>query len=364
MKKLCYTTYDFFLDVDYPIVKELNRHYDLYWIIFSKISPEQRFSFEEVAEYSKENNIQFEFNRIETRYRSPKHLKKSFFFTLRIRKLKADIYYFQEFTDPFIPVFAKIFLSTKKIIVGIHDVENHRKDNSIFRRLTKFFYVNAFNNYHIFSEYQKSVFLRPHSSKNVLMARLCLKDFGSAKRNNSFKGINFLFFGLIEYYKGVDYLIKAANLLGDENYEFTVTIAGYTKDFVPYQKLIKDLSRFKLSIKIVPNNEIADLFINSDYLVLPYRDVTQSGPLKIAYNYGVPVIASNFPGFQEYIEDGHNGYLFEANNYMALYKVMKTVILLTDKEREDMRMQLKSFVESELKLEKIIGQYVDFFERI
>ena len=37
--------------------------------------------------------------------------------------------------------------------------------------------------------------------------------------------------------------------------------------------------------EVISEDEIADLFNNADYLMLPYRDVTQSGPLLIAYYF-------------------------------------------------------------------------------
>ena len=364
MKKLCYITYDFFLDVDYPIVRELNKQYKVYWIVFSRISPEQRFTQEEVIEYAKKNNIDLEIIKVTSRFRSLKHLINSFYCTLRLRRLKADIYYYQEFTDPYIPLFARLFLRTKKIVVGIHDVTNHKKDNSLFRRLTKTFYINAFKNYHIYSESQKQTFLLNHPKKNILMARLTLKDFGPAKKITASEKTNFLFFGAIEYYKGLDYLIEAANLLAKEFDNFTVTIAGYAKDFSPYNKLIRNPSYFNLIIKVIPNDEIADLFVNSDFLVQPYRDVTQSGPLKIAYNYNLPSIASDFPGFREYIKDGITGYLFEPKNYLALYEVMKTVLKQSGEVRLEMKNNIKLFSEKELQLDQIIGQYTNFFEKL
>ena len=43
--------------------------------------------------------------------------------------------------------------------------------------------------------------------------------------------------------------------------------------------------------------------------MLPYQDVAQSGPHMIAYNYNLPVIASDIEGFAERVEDGENSFL-------------------------------------------------------
>ena len=52
--------------------------------------------------------------------------------------------------------------------------------------------------------------------------------------------------------------------------------------------------------------------------MLPYQDVAQSGPHMIAYNYNLPVIASDIDGFAERVEDGVNGFLFRVNDKESL----------------------------------------------
>jgi glycosyltransferase involved in cell wall biosynthesis len=364
MKTIVYISYDFFLDVDYPILPELSKQYELFWIVFTKFSLTPRFTYQEIKEFALKHSILLEIYEINTRFRNPKQLVEKFKFTLWLKKLNADFYYFNSFADPYLPVLVKLFLKKKKVVVAIHDVANHQNTNSISRRLFNAFCFSVFKNYHIFSLHQKEIFLKNHPKKNILLARLCLKDFGPSKINKTNTKINFLFFGVIQYYKGVDCLIRATNLLAQDFKNFTVTIAGYCDDFSSYQNLIQNPSFFKLNINVVPSNEIATLFKNADFLVLPYRDVSQSGPLKIAYNYNIPVIASNFPGFNEYIINGVNGYLFEPNNSNALYEVMKSVLCQTSEETDKIKSNLKEFVEQELKLENIIAKYIGFFETL
>jgi len=54
--------------------------------------------------------------------------------------------------------------------------------------------------------------------------------------------------------------------------------------------------------------------------------VSQSGPTKIAFNYNLPIIASNLPGFSDEILEGVNGYLFEPGNVEDLVCVMAHAI--------------------------------------
>jgi glycosyltransferase involved in cell wall biosynthesis len=195
------------------------------------------------------------------------------------------------------------------------------------------------------------------------MARLSLKDFGPAVMSNGSKK-NFLFFGVIQYNKGVDFLIEAANMLAEEYSGFTVTIAGKCDDFEPYRQKIKHPGVFNLIIKVVPNSDIPALFGNASFLVLPYRDVTQSGPLQIAFNYNIPVIASDFPGFREYIIPGETGLLFEPNNPKSLYEVMKTALNYSEDKIVQIKKTQAEFVTREISNGNIGHRYVEFFEKL
>jgi hypothetical protein len=68
----------------------------------------------------------------------------------RIRKVKADIYYFEAFFDPYMPLLCKLLLKTEKIVIGIHDVIPHQKFRSRIARISEEFYFSRFRNYHFF----------------------------------------------------------------------------------------------------------------------------------------------------------------------------------------------------------------------
>ncbi len=93
-----------------------------------------------------------------------------------------------------------------------------------------------------------------------------------------------------------------------------------------YQPLIKYGDAFELDIRRIEESEIPKLFGESHYLVLPYKSVTQSGPLRIAYGYNVPVIASDLDGFKESVVEDVTGLLFSEGDIDSLYSVMRSTI--------------------------------------
>ena len=79
----------------------------------------------------------------------------------------------------------------------------------------------------------------------------------------------------------------------------SLTIAGKGNAWSDCQKRIKHNDLFNLKIRFVDNAEIPDLFSTHHFLVLPYRDATQSGPLLTSLFYGLPIIAPNFGCFSD-----------------------------------------------------------------
>jgi glycosyltransferase involved in cell wall biosynthesis len=114
-----------------------------------------------------------------------------------------------------------------------------------------------------------------------------------------------LFFGQIAPYKGLDILIEAMPRVAAAIPDARLIIAGKSKrgfeshwDHV--RRRITDLgldARVVIMDHFIPDEQVAELFRAADALVLPYRDIYQSGPLSLANRFGVPVIATRVGSF-------------------------------------------------------------------
>jgi glycosyltransferase involved in cell wall biosynthesis len=56
----------------------------------------------------------------------------------------------------------------------------------------------------------------------------------------------------------------------------------------------------------------------ADLLVLPYRDIFQSGVLFLGYRYGLPVVATDVGSFREDVVEGRTGFLCPPENASEL----------------------------------------------
>ena len=134
-----------------------------------------------------------------------------------------------------------------------------------------------------------------------------------------------LFFGRIEAYKGLRYLIEAVRLLKKDGVDVKVIIAGTGSDLACHRQEVITESSFELLDRYIDKEEIADLFARADIAVMPYTDATQSGVAAIALNYRCPVIATDVGSLAEMVRNGVNGVLVPPRNPEALADAIRSV---------------------------------------
>lgn len=145
--------------------------------------------------------------------------------------------------------------------------------------------------------------------------------------------VNFLFFGTISKYKGIEILGEAYKKVSEDLDNVTLTIAG-SGDFSKYEEYFKDSENVNIYNRWIGNEEVESFFASkSVVVVLPYLDATQSGVIPVCISYGVPVIASNTGGLVQQLNDYETGILVQAGNSEELAEVM--IHLATDKEEAE-----------------------------
>ncbi|MEO1433931.1 MAG: glycosyltransferase family 4 protein [Bacteroidota bacterium] len=124
------------------------------------------------------------------------------------------------------------------------------------------------------------------------------------------KGINFnlrsfpekaklLFFGRVGHYKGVDLLIEAIQQV-DPNLFEELIIAG---DHLSSVNFKADYPKVTWIKKWLSEAEMVDLINQSDVLVLPYREATQSGVITIGISAALPMICTRSGGIPEQLNE-------------------------------------------------------------
>ena len=364
MKKIAWLTSNNFIDVDLPILSSINSNYIISWNIIVLKNRIENYDLTSLKMNLKSKFLDIHISKI-------KYRKRSFFtffnlsiFLYKIKKSSPDIVYVNCELEPFLPFLLRFFFKPENVIIAIHDVKPHNGIPKIFH-IFLFFKIKLFSNFHLFSNTQNNIFESRYKNKNIFLIPLFLNNFGNSIVKPNENLVQFLFFGTIREYKGLDILIHAVNKLA-VCYKglFKLKISGHCDNWSFYQKLILDNDVFDFLIEKVPNEKIADLFCQSHYIVLPYKDVTQSGPLMLSFNYAIPAIASNLPGFQEYIQDKDNGFLFESENIDELFDIMSQIIEKNHIIYKNMKENLENYVKFNFELKEVIKMYDNMFHLI
>jgi glycosyltransferase involved in cell wall biosynthesis len=101
-----------------------------------------------------------------------------------------------------------------------------------------------------------------------------------------------LFFGLIRPYKGLDVLLEAWRRV--EHGNARLWVVG-----MPRMPVRVDTPRTDAALRFVTGPELAATFRAADLVVLPYREIDQSGVLYTALAFGKPLLLSAVGGFPE-----------------------------------------------------------------
>lgn len=273
----------------------------------------------------------------------------SYFFSLiklfyYVFKFKPKIIHFQWFKIPFIDLLflikIKIIKPRIKIILTVHNLLPHDTSMNIFYNIiyklidykifhsnkTKIQYIKNFNVKKI--NKINSLFIVEHPMLNLRnliynqnqFNKTYTKLFYELKKENVFI---FSVLGFISYYKGVDLIIeswKKSKILYN-NPNVLLIIAGkpsYNIEVIKDTNIIYDL-------EFITNEKYLSYLKLTDVLLLPYREISQSGVLAAAINEKIPVLVSNAGGLNEILSYGKVGWSVPKNNQHKLQLKMEKI---------------------------------------
>jgi glycosyltransferase involved in cell wall biosynthesis len=127
-----------------------------------------------------------------------------------------------------------------------------------------------------------------------------------------------LFFGRLEYYKGLDVFIEGCEIAARSLPGLRAMIAGRGSDLERARGAMTMPQMFEIRAGFIPDEVLPSVFGESSVVVLPYREASQSGVVPLAFQNGRPVIASSVGGLAEAVDDGVDGLLVPPEDPRAL----------------------------------------------
>jgi glycosyltransferase involved in cell wall biosynthesis len=117
-----------------------------------------------------------------------------------------------------------------------------------------------------------------------------------------------LFFGNVRRYKGLDVLIDALPEAIRRAPHILALVAGeFYENVDTYRSRIREreVSEYvRIDDRYIPTEDVATYFSAADVVVHPYRSATQSGVVRTAQAFGVPVIGTDVGGLAADIGSG------------------------------------------------------------
>ena len=234
----------------------------------------------------------------------------------------------------------------KVVVLTVHNVNTEKRDNkdSALNRLTLRIQYRLADHLFVHTEKMKQELI---SEFGVRPSRISVIPMGinnlapqtdltpdEAKRRLGLRQDEkaILFFGRITPYKGLEILVEAfqKNLPSADNYRLIVagrpeeaTAATY---WVPIREALGaevQEGRVLLRAEHIPDAETELYFKAADVLVLPYRDIYQSGILFLGYSFGLPSLAADVGSLRDEMVEGRTGFLFEPEDPTDLARAIE-----------------------------------------
>lgn len=348
--RVIYYSQTFFSDCDFPLIRELQqRKLSLFYFMpinqylkkqgivdIKELKP--RLGIYKASEFE-EFEIYRDYINLDQIYllNIPKGTRRIYqkifwvYVFIKMVLLKADIFHFTWQLSGFEKILYK--LPYKKVMT-VHDPISHSCVTDINEEKDRIKAFSQANSYILLSQALVNDFCLKYtiSPKKITLSKM--GEFEHLryvrKEEIDMKKPYILFFGQITTSKGLEYLCEAMCKVHPKHPEVNLLIAGRGQmyfDFTPYQ----DLEYIVLNNKYLSVSEISSILRDTLFVVLPYKDATQSGVVQTAFSCNVPLIVTNVGGLPEAVQDEVTGIVVPPNDSDALAEAIDS--LLSDENK-------------------------------
>ena len=181
-------------------------------------------------------------------------------------------------------------------------------------------------NYICLTEFNKSklLHLKQIKEKNVYVKPNFTTEVNHESCDNQRKN-QMIYVGRLEEIKGVDVLLKAWNILGDEAPQLIMCGTGPMKEWC--ENYIEEHSLKNVTLAgFVKNEKVRQMIAESKALILP-KQVYEGFPMTIleAMSVGTPVIGSKLGNVGTLVKEGVNGICFKHDSAEELVEAVKKI---------------------------------------
>jgi glycosyltransferase involved in cell wall biosynthesis len=220
------------------------------------------------------------------------------------------------------------------IITTVHDVDLHPgdRDSRLLPRWAPNLMVRQSHDVIVHGEKLRQLFLARHAkapqhvhvlSHPAIHRYADLARRQNMKRRSADGSVNVLLFGRVFAYKGLEQLVRAEARLKDVLPNLRITIAGRGDDPRVFRDLMGVPERYDIRHRFIEDEEVAQLFLDSDIVVLPYTEASQSGVLNLAAAFGKPLIVTDVGELKSTVHANDMGLVVARGSVEELAKAIK-----------------------------------------
>ena len=234
----------------------------------------------------------------------------------------------------------------KRVVLTVHNVNTRKRDrgDSAMNRLTLRIQYRLADHLFVHTEKMKHELIEHYG---VQGARISVIPFGinnavphtgltpvEARKKLGIRDQEkaILFFGRIAPYKGLEYLVEGLKQIQSRRNEYRLIIAGRPdrgceEYWAKVQEAIREDNQggpALVNANFIPDEETEVYFKAADVLVLPYREIYQSGVLFLGHSFGLPVLAADVGSLRDEIVEGKTGFVFKPEDSVDLARAIET----------------------------------------
>ena len=255
------------------------------------------------------------------------------------------------------------YFKNKNVVLTLHDVNQHEGERNIINILINKMHIKLAKHIFVHGEKLRNILiLKGYPGNSISIIKHGDYSFFLKYSKDIDEDGSILFFGRIQDYKGIQYLIEAVPQIRKQIPDVNVIIAG-RGSFAKYNSLIQTPENFEIINEFIPDELVGELFQRASIVVLPYIEGSQTGIIPIAYSFKKPVISTNVGSISEVVEDGVTGFIVPPRDSHALADA--TIKILKDDDlRKRMGENAYRKMKEELSWDKIAEKTIETYNAV